>query len=276
MRSAVLILCIISAINAFYFDFFSKKWDGLRVRFGFDLTGPYNFAKVPLTLKDAESEGYTKISEQCEGLFRGYRYLKDNDYALILVYDVQGNIAGIQAGLAENLPNGYPFVEIQPPFIKEGNRYFVTAYFVNPATICTKGRNKYLVESEGTGTNLYIQNGTDFNRDVIVAPKLQKDLVGTKWSKGNCFRSMGQHYWYDMHRNSDCRQFFPMFLMYNRGELNSFGWAFLTNIISPRFEHPQRSVISTFISDPPTCLYQQGNLTTMHIYLTDRPEYNFC
>jgi hypothetical protein len=35
---------------------------------------------------------------------------------------------------------------------------------------------------------------------------------------------MGQHYWYNVSRNMDCKDFFPVFLLYNKnGFLTGFG-----------------------------------------------------
>ena len=50
---------------------------------------------------------------------------------------------------------------------------------------------------------------------------------------------VGVHYWYNNRVDMSCSEFFPVFLMYNNGTLNSFGWAFGINLQeSPRFEHP--------------------------------------
>ena len=35
-----------------------------------------------------------------------------------------------------------------------------------------------------------------------------------------------------------CEDAFPMFLLYNNGKLNSFGWAFQTLLNEPIYEHP--------------------------------------
>lgn len=36
----------------------------------------------------------------------------------------------------------------------------------------------------------------------------------------------------------DCRDFYPMFLLYNRDRLTGFGWVAIGNADSPRYEHP--------------------------------------
>ena len=36
----------------------------------------------------------------------------------------------------------------------------------------------------------------------------------------------------------DCRDFYPMFLLYNRDRLTGFGWVAIGNTDSPRYEHP--------------------------------------
>lgn len=34
------------------------------------------------------------------GMFLGQRFIKDNDIALVLIYDVEGNIAGVQLAVS--------------------------------------------------------------------------------------------------------------------------------------------------------------------------------
>lgn len=51
----------------------------------------------------------------------------------------------------------------------------------------------------------------------------------------------GVHYWYAATRDMSCDNFFPVFLLYNGGVLNAFGWAFQADLSSSRFEHPTTS-----------------------------------
>lgn len=52
------------------------------------------------------------------------------------------------------------------------------------------------------------------------------------------FFYLGVHYWYDLHEDMSCDNFFPVFLLYNRNKLNGFGWGIPLRETSPRFEHP--------------------------------------
>ena len=70
--------------------------------------------------------------------------------------------------------------------------YVLTAYFVDPKTICQAGRNAQALKAQGTGTGLWLQNGTDPIRDTFVAPLLETDVASTKWAKGACFPTMGK------------------------------------------------------------------------------------
>ena len=63
--------------------------------------------------------------------------------------------------------------------------------------------------------------------------------TGTK----RAFSFTGLHYWYNVRKDMDCNEFFPVFLLYNDGVLNAFGWAFGLNIqTSSRFEHPPQTI----------------------------------
>ncbi|KAK3747635.1 hypothetical protein QZH41_011726, partial [Actinostola sp. cb2023] len=46
------------------------------------------------------------------------------------------------------------------------------------------------------------------------------------------------HYWYDISKNMNCKDFYPVFIMYNRNRLEGFGWNTNGDLKSPRYEHP--------------------------------------
>ncbi|KAL3864991.1 hypothetical protein ACJMK2_006630 [Sinanodonta woodiana] len=258
------------------------KWDNLRATWGMNPLNPYNYASMPRTEQDAKSAGFVmKSGCNARSHFVGKRYWKDHDPSVMLLYDVHGFIAGIQIGIAKDLKTGsgekYPFqTQINAPFVDDGDLYLLTAYFTNPATICTTGRSQSDFNTHGTGEHLYIQNGTHPN-DVITVPTREADVASTRWTKGKCFPSMGVHYWYNLRVNMPCAEFFPVFLLYNQGELNAFGWALQSNIAgTQRLEHPPQSSYAKFMETVPTCLYQQGTLTTLHIYMTTHYELDLC
>lgn len=265
MKSVVLLLLTSALVGLIK----SSEWDGLRVKWDKNIFSSYTYASMPRTVADAISEGFTKIDDcNPNAAWRGARYIKNNDHALCLLYDVNGYIAGIQTGVPKNQNNSYPNPTLRPPFVDDGERWVVTAYFTDPSKICTTGRSASQFQIEGTGTNLYIQNGS-LPGGVILIPKNEDDIKGTKWTEGECFYTMGKHYWYDLHDDMSCGSIFPAFLLYNSGELNGFGWAMTTYIVSDRYEHPPPASYSWFMNPPPKCLDTAGTMTTQHIYLQD-------
>ncbi len=69
--------------------------------------------------------------------------------------------------------------------------YILTAYFVDPTTICRSNGDANR-EVGTTGTGLWLQNGPDPVRDSFSSPIAQSDADNTKWVKGSCFPSMGE------------------------------------------------------------------------------------
>ena len=53
--------------------------------------------------------------------------------------------------------------------------------------------------------------------------------------KVTCFISTGQLYWYNLSRDTNCDELFPLFLMYNDGRLNGIGWVVMETMNSSRF-----------------------------------------
>ena len=70
--------------------------------------------------------------------------------------------------------------------------YILTAYFVDPSTICRKGRDSAQLLKEGIGTGLWLQNGTNPINDSVQMPLYESAVGTTKWVKGACFPSMGK------------------------------------------------------------------------------------
>ena len=73
--------------------------------------------------------------------------------------------------------------------------------------------------------------------------------------------------------------FFPVFLQYNNGNLNGFGWGFIGDFKSTRYEHPGTSVLGQFFQSVPKFFYdpsQVGTISTLHIYLDSTPQLNHC
>lgn len=257
----------------------APEWNDLRVTWGLNVQT--DFQQQPRTALEAQKQGFHPVGfKTCNGsgVYNGFAYAKDEDYALTLLYDIKGYIAGIQIGVTQEQyeKTGYPSTKIQPPFVHSEERYVLTAYFTDPSRICTRGRTQQQFETEGTGTDLWIQTG---NRptDVTRIPKKEMNVSSTKWSEGKCFVSMGKHYWYDIKVGMDCEAFFPVFLLYNGGKLNAFGWALLADLQSSHYEHPGVSVIGAFMKQVPHCVSKiTHRLSTMHIYLTSTPMLDAC
>lgn len=269
------LLCVAQAI----FWGPNPEWNNLKVTFGTNIFRSGVFDALPRTEAAARSDGWTKIAECDESSnFRGRRYVKNNDHAVILLFDVNGYIAGIQCGLLRaQVPAWFLESQILRNALQDDGLYLtLTAYFVDPTVICTTGRNAAMFAEEGTGSNLYIQNGNDPLTQSLRVPREEKEVKGTIWTQGRCFYAMGNHYWYNTSADMSCEDFFPAFLMYNGGKLNAFGWALGLSQSSPRFEHPTASVLSYFFKDVPKCLKDIPQLSTMHIYLTSYPLTNVC
>lgn len=70
--------------------------------------------------------------------------------------------------------------------------FLETSILFIAATICTSGRTLEDFRSQGTGTNLYFQNGTNPDQDYVLIPRRQQDIRGTRWVEGRCFPTMGK------------------------------------------------------------------------------------
>jgi len=273
---AVIFACLLGATSAFLFA--QEKWDGLSTTFGVNPFSPNVFTGQPRTEADAKAAGWTMMSDcSSEGPFRGKRYVKGDDYAIILLYDVNGYIAGMQCGVLKSASSTYPPAKQRGNvFQEDGPRWTLTAYFTDPATICTTGRSAAKFAEEGTGNRLMIQNGSNPVTQSVSVPATQAEMTGTSWSLGHCFVGMGVHYWYDVAADMNCEDFQPVFVLYNEKRLTAWGWALGTPNSSPHMEHPPLASVSAFMNPVPKCLGDYSQLSTMHVYMTAHPSADLC
>jgi len=242
-------------------------WDRLSVTWG-------TFDNLPNSPKEAIQAGWTSYSacNNSNALWPGNMYILGSDLSVIIIYDQSGAIAGIQNGVqsAPTNPNIPPWQVVNSQTY--GLYWTLTFYFVDPTTIC---KSNYKKNFKGIGDRLVLQNGGNTSA-LISFPLVETDLPEI-WVSGQCFYTMGQHYWYNISNSLPCEHFYPVFLMYNGGILNAFGPDLAGNVASPRWENPTGSELDWFFNPNtiPTCLYSKTDLRTMHIYLTSA-YFDFC
>jgi len=257
---SVLFLAIVALASAELPD-----WDKFAARFP-------SYTGLPITEGEAIKDGWRLVKDACKekAQFVGRQYTKDtSDKSRMLLFDANGKTAGFQMAFSNNL--GVAKNWVGKVVINDGSHYVITVYFTDPKQICNadnKRRDKFI------GENLYILS-TD---KMMTVPYKEKDIANTKWVNGKCFIGMGQHYWYNSSPAMDCDDLFPIFLLYNQGILNGFGFATGTDITSSNVEHPPTMVLKLFFKpdEKPKCLDNLPNLSTQHVFLQRRPYLNFC
>lgn len=267
MRSTTAICFVVFAISLVTADV--AEWNDLSVTFR-------KFDDMPMTETLAKTEGWSLISDDCKdsgGPFVGRRYMLGGDHATILVFDVNGNIAGMQMAYLTTTHGESMKYSGAYTLIKEGENffYYLTAYFRNPKTICDES----VGSNDGTiGDRLVFYAGkNEQGKDTFIeAPLTQDAAVGTKWVMGSCFSFMGVHYWYDINEGMECEDFFPYFLLYNKWKGHLVGWGFATRgmVESPRLEHPPPFATKYFFKkgSQPKCFKEQKAFSTQHVYFS--------
>ena len=172
------------------------------------------------------------------------------------------------------MPFNFPSANIQKFFEDEGTFWTINAYFIDPTTVCSKTASV----KQSTGDRLVFYS----SKQSVSIPLKESDIT-SYWTQGQCFWTMGQHYWGDLSGqvNADTNpdNFVPIFLQYNKGNLNGFGWALNADLQSIRYEHPTASVLPQFFKVVPKFMgdpTKSGVLSTVHIYLDSTPQLNFC
>jgi charged multivesicular body protein 7 len=263
---------VISLISILTIASSTPAWNDLRVTFGVNPFSKWDFDELPRDTH-GDMQSFTLKDDQCtsgKGLFVGKRYWYGSDPAVLLIFDINGYIAGIQTSVPKS--DWQPAATMVNKFvIDEGDMYTETVYFVDPSTICKGGRTADQYASQGTGTDLYIQTGPDPLKDIFQVPVNEADIKPTKWGHGKCFWGMGQHYWYNVSADMPCANFVPYCLLYNDGKLNAFCFSINAGLTSERYEHPTATTAKGFMDPVPDCFSSDptySKLSTMHVYLT--------
>jgi charged multivesicular body protein 7 len=283
--SLVVLLGSLVAAQGFLFDL-SHDWNSLRVTWGFNLGWFLN--KMPRTVKETKdhswfsSKHFELKDDQCKdgnGKFVGQRFWyptkdsKSNDSAVILIFDTKGTIAGIQTSVLKSKYNpGAP----GQYFIDDGDYWTITAYFVDPSTICTAGRTSQDLSSQGTGTGLWLQFGETAASSVNIPMEEAEIKKDANWGHGKCFKSMGQHYWYQIDKNMKCDNVAPYCLLYNGGKLTGFCFAPNYYAESERYDWPAPTikVLEKFLDPVPDCMHTDPSFakqSTVHVFFNEHP-----
>eukprot|EP00736_Rhodelphis_marinus_P005082 Rmarinus@m.23896 len=246
-------------------------WDRL------DVTWP-KYSGLPVTSSEAVRKGW-EVFQTCADGALGNTYWKDGDISSMPFFDQNGNLAGITTGTPRRAiwpgADKAPF-EAHPADDKVSEEWMsISAYFVNPDSVC--GSAPRLADE--IGDRLWIVNGQ--RGDYLKIPLDQDESLLSQdgWTYGKCFWTMGEHYWKDITKETQPDEFFPIFVMYNGGRLDSWGPAFAGtyNLESSRWEHPSGSVLKAFFQEEtmPEVLLELDYLNTQHIYM-DKGAFNFC
>lgn len=190
----------------------------------------------------------------------------NNDPSTIPIFDVNGNVAGLQMAYDAKLQiTGTN----SPAYLKIGNNIHMTAYFTSPDNICDADRASRR-QVGAVGDKLVLLMGRDKYMDI---PLYQKQMEGSNsnWKLGQCFPGMGTHYWYGISKKMNCADVAPFFLMYNKGVLGGWGFTVIADISSPRVEHPPARFLGYFFKKEtmPQCIREVRQRTTQHVYFTD-------
>jgi len=272
-----LVLFAVSINAATKERFFGGGQNWYNFRIGFTPNPFDGFIGHPRTKAEAIDAGWQQISNDCsEGAsFPGDRYALENENGpnMVLIYDVNGFIAGMHSVVLKKYSSGN--WQSDSPWYRSDNifgedAYLTTAYFVNPDVICSTGRTQSEFDVEGTGNTLLFLK----EQDLIAVPLDVDSTDGSGWYKHFCLFNMGRHYFQLNHDTSaSCDEnLVPIQLMYSSGVLNGFVWQHIATIPGNLWETPGEKGVEAIVDRPPDCfwdLVKSPGVTTMHVYLKD-------
>ncbi|XP_034327314.2 uncharacterized protein [Magallana gigas] len=157
------------------------------------------------------------------------------------------------------------------PYVEDEEFLFFTVYFIKPERICNPKQAQTVDEFEhfGTGSGLYMQNGTGVNSVIEIPRDEQKLQENHPWKAEKCFWTQGKIYSYNFHEDQDCKAQFPLLLNYNKGRLTGFAMLWKMDFSSPNLEHPDKGLLKYMFEKVPNCYKGIGRLTKLQVYFTN-------
>jgi len=261
--ATVLLACSVQA---------AQKWPHLRTTYG-------KWTPQPRTNEELSAAGWT-LESTCgdNPHFVGNRWV-DDDLSLVVITDVNGYVAGAQSllpvsavDLEAEYIKGNPWYN---PTVIRGQDYMaITAYFVDPSTICTSGRTQAEFDEQGTGYMLALQHGETWE-DLMNIPELASDLPDPAefWYEHKCFPNMGTHYFnFNYDPAQTCAQLTPFQFLYKNGVLNAVVFQHIGDYYPSRMELVDETAINGVTYVAPDCIYDYAispGIHAMHTYFSD-------
>ncbi|XP_014282183.1 uncharacterized protein [Halyomorpha halys] len=255
----------------------AKKWEELSVRF--DLVKALGFHSIPKTTSDRKIKEYVKVQPE-EGFNLPVDiYCYPNDPRGCFLYDRKGNVVGIQTSFLKKdmaKVNAADYDYSASPNYVETNFFGIPAwsfraYITNPEKLTENGRTSNGEMGDGLWT--YIKG------ELVEIPRQmpQGDRFGDFYKQG-CMKSMGQHFFYNLHKNLDtCKELFALFPLYEDGFLVGYGLATPGSGTAGKrswYENPPKLALEIITPNRPKCLdklVDKYGLTSMHVYFVKRP-----
>lgn len=238
------------------------------------------YPSVPTTAAAAASAGWVQDATCASGSSFGNRFYKPGENrAASLIFNEAGAASGLQLCISPLHDLSAKLMAPQGPMEKltlDGQTYVcATMFFRDPSKICTNDSTV----NPPTGEGLWLKTG-DTSMPLVTDLNAEPSAP---WVKGQCMKTMGWHYWYNFTATTPCDELFPVFLLYNGGMLNAWGWVFASEPIEKggsRFENPSPLDTKLFLPvDPslqPQCIFTGPTLSTMHIAHNNPFISNYC
>lgn len=245
---------------------------------------PYASTPQPRTVEDATNKGWKPVGiNGCtsdEAVWPGTRMIPPLDIPdMVLIYDVDGNVAGMQSGAPASefeggvCPNSY-YISNK----LQGTEFcLATFYFTDPATICSKGQKK---------DALIFQEGATYKEadKLVTIPWTWSQALKDNWVEENYFVGMGHHFTPYEAEPENCPGIRPYQLLYGLNEKNE---CVITGLVwqhpsttteRDSFEKPTSIVLPIILKNPATCklkLGDRGMITTSHVFFGYSTQYCF-
>ncbi|XP_048748025.2 uncharacterized protein LOC125660234 [Ostrea edulis] len=266
------------------------EWDALRVRWGLNLFNENNFRGLPRRESDAHDARYVLLSDECRATETPHPSTPTSAPPATETPHPSTPTAALPAtetphpSTTSNTP--YPITEdhgisvnssqrklkrpLHYPYVEDGDFIFFTVYFIEPERICSREHARFVDDFEhwGTGSGLFIQNGTDAG-SYIQIPRDEVELRHEHWKAEKCFWTLGRIFSYNFHDDQDCQSQFPLLLNYNHGRLTGFSLLWKLDFSSCNLEHPDKGLLRFMFEKVPKCYYEMGRLTKLQFFFTN-------
>ncbi|KAK3928688.1 Flap endonuclease 1 [Frankliniella fusca] len=243
------------------------------------------FFHMPRTLEAAAKDKWAEVSSNLSA--KGVSvWCRDNDYRVCLLFDSVGSVAGIQVSHSVSdlkktkVPQDFSTI---PDWTRQTvlgvDVFSAIAYFVDPSKLA-EGLGRPMDDDTNTAEGIWIEQANA--SPARIAFEEEELAATTNYTKQGCLFGQGQHYFYNITKDSGCEERRPYYMLYDAKTKQMLGFGVIIFGKTSQagclhrnwFLNPPSFVAPFVTPNGPSCTQEwmhKYGATSLHVFFRPNP-----